>query len=151
MLSCHSSALKYLIYGKSWRTVGESNSSLLNSRKVRDTDISELREYGGTSENFVELQQCWFPEYYDTALEERFQVAIHLAKTNMSRPALFRLALSRDCIPKLAVHMRARDGRTLLHVVAWVIGLLAQADEDYGRDALEGMSRRSTTVIPKYL
>lgn len=127
------------------------HSSHLNRGKVPDTDISELSHYCGSEEDFVALQQYWFPEYYQTALEERFQVAADIVKTNRWSPSLFRLALSRSCIPKLAVHMRDRDGRTLLHVVAWVIGASCSERHSWLRDTIKGMSSNSTTAIPKYL
>ena len=128
----------------------------LNGGTIHDLDIHKLVNYHGTSEDFVGLQQCWFPEYYDIALEERFQVASGLAKLHIQRPDLFRLALSRNCIPKNAVHMTDRYGQTLVHVVAWVIGSIA-AESVNGKgnrrnaSALEGMSRNSTIIIHKYL
>lgn len=153
MLSCHSSALAYLILKQ---TAAESYGSPLNKGKIHDQDFSDLRYYRRTLEDFVGFQQCWFPEYYETALEERFEVAVGLARVNIWRPALFRLALSRNCIPKFAVHMRDSGGKTLLHIVAWVIGsIAAESANEKGnmRDAsaLEGMSRISTIVIQKSL
>ena len=159
MLSCHSSSLASLVslvhFSGGW-TVGEYESLHLNRGKIHDGDISELGQYWGTPESFVGFQQFWYPEYYETALEERFIVAAALATENIWRPALFRLALSRNCIPNLAVHMRDSGGRTLLHIVARVIGSIA-ADSANNKDnmrdasALEGMSRNSTIVMQKYL
>ena len=85
-------------------------------------------------------------------MQERVQVAADLAKENLWRPSLFRLALSRNCIPKHAVHMRDKDGRTLLHVVGWVIGQLATDSLSKKYEVqLEGMLRNSTIVMKKYL
>ena len=69
MLSCHSSILGFLVYG--WTTEIYGNLPL-NRRTIRDLGIEELRYYRGTSEDFVGLQQRWFTEYYEMALEERF-------------------------------------------------------------------------------
>ena len=155
MLSCHSSTFTSIISISDWLAVGEFGISLSNRRKFRDTDISQLKDFNGTSERFVRLQQGWFPEYYETALEERFRVAVGVAKKNEHQPFLFRLALSRNCIPKLAVHMRDRDGQTLVHVVAWVMGRITGRPTWYNGSKknalLEGMSHHSTTVTPKYL
>ena len=156
MLSCHRSPFAYLIHGESWWTVRKSDILLSNRRNVRDTDFSELRLYKRTSEVFVGLQQCWFPEYYETSLEERVEVAADLSRLNIWKPALFRLALSRNCIPKPALHMRDSVGRTLLHHVAWIIGsIAAKSANNKGNkidaSALEGTSRNSTIVIQKYL
>ena len=141
MLSCHSSTLTFLVHD--WTTEIFGNLHL-NKRTIRDLDIMELGYYQGTSEDFVGLQQCFFPEYYETALEERVEVAADMAKVDMGRPALFRLALSRNCIPNPAVHVRDSGGQTLLHTVAWVIGAIA-AESVNGKgnkrdaSALEGM------------
>ena len=83
-------------------------------------------------------------------------MAVYLAKTNVWTPVLFRFALSRNCIPKLAIHMRDRYGWTLVHEVAWVIGSIAAESvngkgNNWNASALEGMSRNSTIVIHKYL
>ena len=153
MLSCHSSTLAYFV--SDWTT--EDLSKLhLNRGTIHDLDIHELVHYHGTLEDFVGLQQCWFPEYYEMALEERVEVAADLVKIDIWRPALFRLALSRNCIPNLAVNVRDSCGQTLLHIVAWVIGSIA-AESVNGKgnrrnaSALEGMSRNSTIVTHKYL
>ena len=111
----------------------------------------ELSHHFGKPEGWGGLQQYWFPDYYETPLEERFQVAAGLAEANPWEPASFRLALSRNCIPRLAVHMRDRDGWTLVHIIAWVIGRLTSfsRDDRMGED-FEGMSRNSTIAIQKY-
>ena len=153
MLSCHSSTLAYFV--SDW-TADHFGNLNLNRRTIRDLDIKEISHYQGTSEDFLGLQQCWFPEYYEMALEERVEVAADLVRINNWRPALFRLALSRNCIPNRAVHVRDSGGQTLLHIIARVIGSIA-AESVNGKgsrrnaSALEGMSRNSTIVIHKYL
>ena len=156
MLSCHSCIFRYLIHGRGGWTVGKAHSLHPYRGKIHDHDIDKFKPYRGTSEGFVGLQQCWFPEYYETSLEERFEVAAGLSRLNIWEPALFRLALSRNCIPKPALHMRDSAGRTLLHHVAWVIGsIAAESANNKGNkidaSALEGTSRNSTIVIQKYL
>lgn len=141
MLSCHSSTLTFLVYDWTAEIFGDLQ---LNRGTIHDLDIHELIYYQGTPEDFVGLQQCWFPEYYEMALEERLEVAADLVRIDIWRPALFRLALSRNCIPNLAVHVRDSGGQTLLHIVAWVIGSIA-AESANGKgnkrdaSALEGM------------
>ena len=92
-----------------------------------ELDPSFLRLYHGSEEVFTLWQQSLSPQYYETALEERFQMAIDLTFYNDNGSALFRRALTRNHhIPRLAVGIRDVGGQTLLHAVAWKIGDLAQ-------------------------
>ena len=95
--------------------------------KKAEVDPSFLRFYHGSVEVFTLWQQSLNPLYYEIALEERVEVTIELCWYHFSNgPALFRRALTRDHIPRLAVGMRNGKGQTLLHAVALNIGKLAQ-------------------------
>ena len=90
-----------------------------------EVDPSYLRFYYG-SEGFTLWQQSLNPQYYEIALEERVEMAIAICWCFVvSGPALFRRALTRDHILRLAVGMRNSKGQTLLHTVAHKIGELA--------------------------
>lgn len=92
-----------------------------------EVDPSFLRFYNGPEEVFTLWQQSLNPQYYEIALEERVEVTIAICRYPLPNgPALFRRALTRDHIPRLAVGMRNSKGRTLLHAVARNIGELAQ-------------------------
>ena len=111
-------------------------------RKKAEADPSYLRFYHGSEEGFTLWQQALSPQYYETALEERFELAIELSLDHpptgrflprlrkdhfYNGPALIRRALTRDYhIPRLAVGMRNGKDLTLLHAVALKIGELAQ-------------------------
>ena len=92
-----------------------------------EVDPSFLRFYHGSEEVFTLWQQSLSPQYYETALEERIELAIELSLDHYSNgPALFKRALARDYIPRLAVGMRNGKGQTILHAVALVLGEFAQ-------------------------
>ena len=115
-----------------------------------EVDPNFLRFYHGSEEVFTLWQQSLNPQYYEIALEERIEVAIELCWYHFSNgPALFRRALTRDHIPRLAIGMRNGKGQTLLHAVALNIGELAQyisshplADTREDEEALAGRSER---------
>ena len=140
MLSCHSSTLAYSVL--QW-TIEDFGNLHLNTRTIHDLDITDLSYYRGRPKDFIGLQQCWFPEYYEIALEDRVEVAANIVKMNTWSSDVFRLALSRNCIPNLAVHVRDSGGQTLLHTVAWAIGYIqaepadCKSNEGYAT-ALEG-------------
>ncbi|KAK0511508.1 hypothetical protein JMJ35_006081 [Cladonia borealis] len=95
--------------------------------KKAEVDPSYLRFYHGSEEVFTLWQQSLSPQYYETALEERIELAIELSLDHYSNgPALFRRALTRGHIPRLAVGMRNGKGQTVLHAVALVLGEFAQ-------------------------
>ena len=95
--------------------------------KKAEVDQNFLRFYHGSEEVFALWQQSLSPQYYETALEERIELTIELSLHLFSNgPALFRRALTRDHISRLAVGMRNGKGQTLLHAVARNIGELAQ-------------------------
>ena len=95
--------------------------------KKAEVELSFLRFYHGSAEDFTLWQQSLDPQYYDIAMEERIEVTIGLCWQHFSNgPALFRRALTKDHIPRLAVGMRDGKRRTLLHAVALRIGELVQ-------------------------
>ena len=95
--------------------------------KKAEVDPSFLRFYHGSEEVFTLWQQSLSPQYYEKALEERIEMAIGLSWHHFSNgPALFRRALTRDHIPRLAAGMRNGKGQTLLHAVALNIGEVVQ-------------------------
>ena len=94
--------------------------------KTAEVDPSFLRLYHGSEEVFTIWQQSLSPQYYETALKERIELAIGFSTHSINRPALFRRALTRDHIPRPAVGMRNFLGQTLLHAVALRIGKCAQ-------------------------
>ena len=95
--------------------------------KKAEVDPGYLRFYHGSEEVFTLWQQSLSPQYYETALEERLELAIGFSLDHYSNgPALFRRALTRDHIPRLAVGMRNGKGQTVLHAVALVLGEFVQ-------------------------
>ena len=111
-----------------------------------EVDPSYLGHYNGSEEVFTLWQQSLSPQYYETALEERTKMAIKLSENLYNGSALFRRALTRDHIPRLAVGMRDFLDRTLLHAVALRIGECAQyifghpRAKSKGHDDLAGKS-----------
>ena len=86
-----------------------------------------VRDYRGLKEGFTLWQQYCKPQYYETALEERVDLAISFtALHRLNGPELFRTALARNHIPHLAVAIRNRGCETLLHAVGRSLGKTAK-------------------------
>lgn len=82
----------------------------------------DLSNYQGSGEGFSMWQQALDPLYYQRPLEERYEVAMALTY-HQNGPEVLRSALARGALPSLTHCMTDRNGETLLHAIAWYMGM----------------------------
>ncbi len=82
-----------------------------------------LKSYSGPSEGFSLLQQSTDPLYYQRPLAERLDVAFWAVAVGLrSGPALLQAALGESGTLPQTVSLIDPSGRTILHVVAVLLG-----------------------------
>lgn len=90
-------------------------------------------------------QQYVDPCYYERSLDKRILVAIHLASVpHGNSPERFRTAIAFGPIPTLALNIRNRCGRNLIHAVAQSIGCVTRKlNRCYGADPPESQNDKN--------
>jgi len=98
-----------------------------------------VESYSGSSEGFSLLQQSTDPLYYQQPLAKRVDVAFKVVKNrNHSAPALLQIALGESITSAQAVSLVDTRGRTILHIVAYMLAQRTVLSIAYNRQFEEG-------------
>jgi hypothetical protein len=96
---------------------------ILMLRHDREITTSMLGCFRGSIDEFALLHREMDVPYYSLPLEERVEVAIGLTRYGLQNdPELIRTALGPGPIPAEAIKHKTKNGKTLLHGVAYALG-----------------------------